>query len=484
MPIIIDSNQQAVSPEKRYKEIIFIHSITHMASTDPSSVAHMASTDPSSTDDAVSDVEMWTEKHRPKSLDGIISQPLATRALKNMLLSRRMQSVILYGGPGTGKTSSIHAVARELYRTVAIDGAQADLFYKKCVLEFNASDEVGIETIRSTLADFVKNQSVAASFIRGNKPSDSADGDKSDGFIPWKIVILDEADRMSKISQFALRRMIEMYAGTVMFCFIVNTVHKLIPAIQSRGLRLRYAPLNPTKVVAYLSRACTIEKLAITESALHDIVRLSQGDMRRALMVLQTLSSRFQYHQSIKRQFHNKTDSIGFTSSGVPPMVRLSSLPAPPSSLPAPPSSLIGGQLTPSPAVINISRKKAPDYAGDKCIESQDIFDNIGIPSFEDIVQVCDMLLMKNKITTDSVSHRTTTLTKLLNTKGWEIIDVIRGIHDYLITINILRQPILATIDVYSIFIELANIEKRMAMGGSQQLNIGALVSVMWIASS
>ena len=64
----------------------------------------------------------------------------------------------------------------------------------------------------------------------------------------FKLIILDECDSMTKDAQFALRRIIEKYTKHTRFCLIGNYVSKVIPALQSRCTRFRFAPLGPEAV--------------------------------------------------------------------------------------------------------------------------------------------------------------------------------------------------------------------------------------------
>ncbi|KAJ0824111.1 putative AAA+ ATPase domain, ATPase, AAA-type, core, replication factor C [Helianthus annuus] len=173
----------------------------------------------------------------------------------------KMPHLLLYGPPGTGKTSTILAVARKLF------GSQMH----NMVLELNASDERGIDVVRQQIQDFASTQS----FSFGAKAS-------------VKLVLLDEADAMTKDAQFALRRVIERYTKSTRFALICNNVNKIIPALQSRCTRFRFAPLDAVNVTERLKYVINAEGLDVTEDGLAALVRLSNGDMRKALNILQS----------------------------------------------------------------------------------------------------------------------------------------------------------------------------------------------------
>jgi len=164
---------------------------------------------------------------------------------------------LFYGPPGTGKTSTILAVARRIY------GAE----YRKQILELNASDDRGIDVVREQIKQFAETRTL---FAKG-----------------FKLIILDEADMMTQQAQAALRRVIEQYTKNVRFCIICNYVNKIAPAIQSRCTRFRFSPLPIVEVEKRLVRVVENENVKLTDDGKKALLKLSKGDMRRALNVLQ-----------------------------------------------------------------------------------------------------------------------------------------------------------------------------------------------------
>ncbi|XP_062160172.1 replication factor C subunit 3 [Alnus glutinosa] len=203
----------------------------------------------------------WVEKYRPQSLADVAAHRDIVDTIDRLTSENRLPHLLLYGPPGTGKTSTILAVARKLY------GVQ----YHNMILELNASDARGIDVVRQQIQDFASTQS----FSFGAKAS-------------VKLVLLDEADAMTKDAQFALRRVIEKYTRNTRFSLICNHVNKIIPALQSRCTRFRFAPLDSFHVTERLKHVIEAEKLEVSETGLAALVRLSNGDMRKALNILQS----------------------------------------------------------------------------------------------------------------------------------------------------------------------------------------------------
>ncbi|KAI0272503.1 P-loop containing nucleoside triphosphate hydrolase protein [Gloeopeniophorella convolvens] len=199
----------------------------------------------------------WVEKYRPVTLDDVVSHKDITNTIEKFIEKNRLPHLLFYGPPGTGKTSTIIAVARRIYGPT----------FRKQILELNASDDRGIDVVREQIKQFAETRTL---FSKG-----------------FKLIILDEADMMTTAAQAALRRVIEQYTKNVRFCIICNYVNKIIPAIQSRCTRFRFSPLPITEVEKRLKHVVEAESVNLTDDGKVALLKLSKGDMRRALNVLQ-----------------------------------------------------------------------------------------------------------------------------------------------------------------------------------------------------
>uniref|UniRef100_A0A7S3FAF0 AAA+ ATPase domain-containing protein n=1 Tax=Prasinoderma singulare TaxID=676789 RepID=A0A7S3FAF0_9VIRI len=199
----------------------------------------------------------WVEKYRPKTLGDVAAHQDIIETIQRLTAEDRLPHLMLYGPPGTGKTSTILAVARQLYGSS----------YQNMTLELNASDDRKIDVVRNQIQDFASTKRI---FSKG-----------------FKLIILDEADAMSKDAQFALRRGIEKYTRNTRFCLICNQVSRIIPALQSRCTRFRFAPLPSALVRERLTEICAAEGAEHDEGGIAAVEKVSGGDMRKALNVLQ-----------------------------------------------------------------------------------------------------------------------------------------------------------------------------------------------------
>lgn len=142
--------------------------------------------------------------------------------------------------------------------------------YSSMTLELNASDDRGIDVVRNQIKEFAGTKKLFSSGI--------------------KLIILDEADAMTSEAQAALRRVIEKYTSNTRFCMICNYVNKIIPALQSRCTKFRFAPLRAEQIISRLQDVIRIEHVNATKDGENAILQLADGDLRRVLNLLQSTS--------------------------------------------------------------------------------------------------------------------------------------------------------------------------------------------------
>ncbi|CAG9786793.1 unnamed protein product [Diatraea saccharalis] len=201
----------------------------------------------------------WVEKYRPSKLEDLVSHDDIIKTINQFMKENQLPHLLFYGPPGTGKTSTILACARQMYTPQQ---------FNSMVLELNASDDRGIGIVRGQILSFASTRTI---FKAGPK-----------------LIILDEADAMTKDAQNALRRIIEKYTDNVRFCIICNYLGKIIPALQSRCTRFRFAPLQQSQIVPRLKEIATAEGVKMSEDGVKALLTLSGGDMRKVLNTLQS----------------------------------------------------------------------------------------------------------------------------------------------------------------------------------------------------
>lgn len=218
----------------------------------------------------------WVEKYRPKNLNDIASQEHAVKVLEKQVSTGNLPHMLFYGPPGTGKTSTILALAKQLY---------GPNLYKSRVLELNASDERGISIVRQKIKNF------ARLTVSNPTPEDL----KNYPCPPYKIIILDEADSMTNDAQSALRRTMETYANITRFALVCNYITRIIDPLASRCSKFRFKLLNSENSLNRLKYIANeehlnLDKLQGEDAVLNEVLRISNGDLRKAITYLQSAS--------------------------------------------------------------------------------------------------------------------------------------------------------------------------------------------------
>lgn len=209
----------------------------------------------------------WVEKYRPKRISDVVHHEEIIRILRGSEKTGDLPHLLFHGPPGTGKTSTILALARTLLGETNL---------KERVLELNASDERGLDVVREKIKTF-------------SKVSVSSNSD----FPQIKLGILDEADTMTPDAQSALRRTMETHSAVTRLCLVCNYASKIIAPLASRCAKFRFSPLSVDSMRGRLLHICEMESIVFetcSKSILSNIIKNSKGDMRRSVNLLQAAS--------------------------------------------------------------------------------------------------------------------------------------------------------------------------------------------------
>ena len=202
----------------------------------------------------------WVEKYRPQKLEDIVGQKHIITRLEKYVGEESMPNLMFTGPAGVGKTTSALALVKSILGE----------YWRQNFLELNASDARGIETVRNNIKNFCRLKPVGA---------------------PFRIIFLDEVDNMTKDAQDALRREMEMYTKTASFILSCNYSSKIIDPIQSRCAIFRFTPIKGDEIAERLKYICENEDFTFEDKGIESIVYFAEGDMRKAVNVLQAAAS-------------------------------------------------------------------------------------------------------------------------------------------------------------------------------------------------
>ena len=205
----------------------------------------------------------WVEKYRPSNFNDIVLDDVNKKIIESVIENNYFPNLLFYGPPGTGKTTTIINMINAYQE-------KYDQKNKGLMIHLNASDERGIDIIRNQISGFVTSKSMFG-----------------DGM---KFVILDEVDYMTKNAQIALRYLLNNFNNSinVRFCLICNYISRIDEALQTEFVRMRFNMLPDSKIISFLQKINTAEKLNANLEILTSIQRHFNSDIRSMINYMQS----------------------------------------------------------------------------------------------------------------------------------------------------------------------------------------------------
>ncbi|MEA2075595.1 MAG: AAA family ATPase [Euryarchaeota archaeon] len=226
---------------------------------------------------------MWTEEYRPKRLDEIVGHDEVVKRLQGFVKERTIPNLVLWGPKGTGKTSLVYALARELYGE----------FYDENLMHIETADfvEHGKKWLKENkrFKLFYNEQKSALVIFKEMIREYAALAPINASF---KLLFFSNADLLPINAQQALRRIMERSNKTCRFIFSTTKPAGLIPAIRSRCLNLHFGSLDKSGAMELLIRSIADEEgVNITDRGLKTLKNYARGDAGAAITILEAAAS-------------------------------------------------------------------------------------------------------------------------------------------------------------------------------------------------
>jgi len=200
----------------------------------------------------------WVEKYRPINSSEILLDPFIKTKIDKILETKSIPNLIITGEPGTGKTSTIICLAKQLY---------SEKKYDEYVLELNASDDRGLYMINNTIYPFCKK--------------------KTDG--TNKLIILDECDSITPKAQNLLANIISEFRKNTRFVFICNDCTQIIESIQSICMIIKYPRIIKEDLYKKILDICIKENITHSKKGIESLLFVSDMDIRQSINNLECI---------------------------------------------------------------------------------------------------------------------------------------------------------------------------------------------------
>ncbi|KAG2355061.1 P-loop containing nucleoside triphosphate hydrolase protein [Suillus spraguei] len=236
-------------------------------------------------------MSLWVDKFRPKTLDDLHYHQSLSIRLKSLAASADFPHMLFYGPSGAGKKTRISCTLRQLFgsgvekESTAQNDQRVFISPSKRKLEINiVQSNFHIEITPSEAGNY--DRVVIQDLLKEIAQTQQVDLNAKHRF---KVVVINEADSLSRDAQAALRRTMEKYMSNMRIILCANSTSRLIAPIKSRCLLMRVAAPNPGEMQIVLEHVAKKLKFDLPEEASQQIAEDSAGNMRKALLVFEAL---------------------------------------------------------------------------------------------------------------------------------------------------------------------------------------------------
>ncbi|KAG8937331.1 Replication factor C (RF-C) subunit [Tulasnella sp. 418] len=231
---------------------------------------------------------LWVDQYRPRTLDGLHYHKELSERLRSLAASGDFPHLLFYGPSGAGKKTRITCTLRQLFGA-GVEKLKIDqrvfMTPSKRKLDVNVvQSNFHIEITPSDVG--IYDRVVIQEILKEIAQTQQVDLNAKHRF---KVVIINEADSLTRDAQAALRRTMEKYMSNMRLILCANSTSKLIAPIKSRCLLIRVAAPERDEMLSVLEHVAQKEGFDLPSDAANQIIDDSQGNMRKALLVMEAL---------------------------------------------------------------------------------------------------------------------------------------------------------------------------------------------------
>lgn len=228
------------------------------------------------------------DKHRPRSLDSLTYHAELSERLRSLAQSGDFPHLLVYGPSGAGKKTRIVATLKELYgpgvEKIKID-ARVFQTTSNRKLEFNIVASVyHLEITPSDVGNY--DRVVIQDLLKEVAQTQQVDQSAKQKF---KVVVINEADHLTRDAQAALRRTMEKYSPNLRLILLANSTANIIAPIRSRTLLVRVAAPTVDEIASVLADSAKKEGWPIVKGLHKRIAEESGRNLRRALLMYEAV---------------------------------------------------------------------------------------------------------------------------------------------------------------------------------------------------
>jgi len=216
-------------------------------------------------------------KYRPENFDDVVGQDKVIKVISNAVLNNKISHAYLFSGPrGTGKTTTAKIIARMVNCTNLYNGIPCGLC-ENCKNFSSNSDVVEIDAASNNGVDEIRELRDKVNLVPTNSK--------------YKIYIIDEVHMLTTQAFNALLKTLEEPPSHVIFILATTEPHKIPLTVASRCQKFQFTKIDDNEIVKKLNKISELENIDISNDALFEIARLSDGGLRDAINLLDQLTA-------------------------------------------------------------------------------------------------------------------------------------------------------------------------------------------------